>query len=272
VASFQAWHCKEERGITDDVAHERRVFLDHITDESEITVSENDAHHLRDVLRLTPGAHLTVVDKESRTEWDAVIAALKPEVCIKLLNRMKNAVGNTSAVKSLIFALGKNPVNDLVCEKAAELGVEHLIFWQAERSLLSLSRADAPAKVSRWSKIAESAAKQSGKNYVADVSVVLSLRDLKEKLHAVVSQGERLFCCSLASSALSLGSIVPLVAPVHMLVGPAGDLTAAEEQGLQELGFALLSLGPNLLRSETAAIAGIGMLQALRELSLSSTN
>ncbi len=242
--------------------HERRIFISVPPSATEVVASAADAHHLRDVLRLSEGAHLTVADPSTGIEYDAVISALAPEVRVKLIAKLFMSSSEVTPVKSLVFALCKNPVNDLVCEKAAELGVEHIIFWQAERSILSLSPEDRPKKIARWQKIVESAARQSGKRFLAHVDLALTLGDLRQTLHKIAAPGERLLCCSLSESAQALHKIQPLHTPTHMLVGPAGDLTQAEEQSLQELGFELISLGHNLLRAETAAIAGIGMLQA----------
>ena len=249
------------------MSHERRVFLE-LTPESakegsEVSLPQPIAHHLFSVLRLSPGNVVVVVDTKSGQSFEAVIASLPPTPSLKLVRVTTNTHETFGPVSTLIFALGKNPVNDLVCEKACELGVRTLIFWQAERSIISLDEADRAKKISRWRTISESAAKQSGKGALMEIALALSIKELLGSLEALSTPTDRKICCSLSQEAIPLQDLPPLSTPCHVVVGPAGDLAPKEEDTLVQNGFERASLGSFLLRSETAAIAGVAMIHAL---------
>jgi len=166
---------------------------------------------------------------------------------------------------TLAFALSKGPKNDLVCEKACELGAQRIIFWQAARSVVRLEPAkrEGAARLRRWLRIAEAAAKQSGRNSVPQVLLLRNSQELLAVLRDSYSPKDICLCCSLSSSAVPINKLERPPGLAHLLVGPEGDLTAQEEETFIKYGFQLVSLGPFILRSETAAIAALGLIQGL---------
>ncbi len=259
------------------MAHERRVFfkaaqaliadLHSEVAQPEILLDEGSSRHLLRVLRLEPGDPLVAVHEESNTECEAIIASHVTPCAIKLLKVLKSQVKVPTEVKSLIFALGRPQANDLVCEKATELGVEQIIFWNAARSLQSKSQLkDLQSKLPRWEKIARSASEQSGRAALPTVHVCNGIQELFGYLDNIAKPQERFLCCALSARAQPAKKLRRLTTPVHLLIGPAGDLTEGELLALEGRGFELLSLGSCRLRSETAAIAAIAMVQAVIEL------
>jgi 16S rRNA (uracil1498-N3)-methyltransferase len=226
-----------------------------------VTLSDNDAHHARDVLRLVPGAAVTVILRHSGASFDAVIESVVPHLTTRLLTA-QNTLTGSSRISRVLFALCKGDRNDLVCEKATELGVGAVHFFQAERSIVKLdSAADCEKKRSRWIKIAEGAAKQCGR---ADVPEVAVSRSLKEALGAAVASAEeRLLFCSLTTGSQELRAVLPPLARLQLCIGPEGDFTQQEESLLLSHHGEPISLGPTVLRSETAAIAAISMALGL---------
>ena len=87
--------------------------------------------------------------------------------------------------------------------------------------------------------------------------------DAMDWLGELEESTDRRLCASLHAGAVSLRNVVPLAGYVHLLIGPEGDLTEAETSQAIEHGFELVRLGPYILRAETAAIAGIAMLQGI---------
>ena len=230
---------------------------------SLVALAPDDAHHLTNVLRLRPGSPVTVVDRESHDEFEALVATVGEAATIQIIAPLRN-VKPLSRVASLLFAITKGERNDWLCEKAVELGVRILVFWQAERSVVRLtSPAEAEKKKGRWRRIAESAAKQSGKNLVADIYAAESLDAALELVDGFRAPEDRLFCASLLPEAKELRDLPPPALGVHLLIGPEGDLTPAETSTLGKRGFELVSLGPYTLRSETAALAATAMIQGL---------
>jgi 16S rRNA (uracil1498-N3)-methyltransferase len=225
--------------------------------QSVVALSEADAHHARDVLRLAAGSPITVILRQSGQSFAAVIEELSPAVTARLTAPCES-LAQASRVRRILFALCKGDRNDLVCEKATELGVGAVHLFQADRSVVRLdSPADIDKKRTRWVKIAEGAAKQCGRSSVPEVLVS---RSLKEALAAEpMEANERLMFCSLAADSKELRAVSHPAGFIHLCVGPEGDFSPAEESQLLAHGGEAITLGPTVLRSETAAIAAIAM-------------
>ena len=249
------------------MAQERRVFINlaatpalgSTVSGTRITLSPEDAHHLRDVLRLSPGNTVTAINAATRRRYTARVAeASRHAVVLELLDEAVSGE-RRSRVASLIFALTKGERTDLVCEKACELGVEHIILWQADRSIVRIEPGDRARKEARWARILESAARQSDRNEVPALHLALTRGELLKTLDTIAEAGDRFLTCSLAAGAVELRELPRPAGRVHLLVGPEGDLTPEEERTIMERHFELVSLGPLVLRSETAALAAVAM-------------
>ena len=224
---------------------------------SVVALSEADAHHARDVLRLAVGSPITLILRQSGRSFDAVVNDLAPLITVRITAPSED-LARPSRVRRILFALCKGDRNDLVCEKATELGVGVVHLFQSDRSIVRLdSPADIEKKRTRWDKIAEGAAKQCGRTSVPQVLVSRSLEDALTS--APLEQHERRFYCSLAAHSRELRTVPPPAGFIHLCVGPEGDFTPAEEARLAARGGEAISLGPTVLRSETAAIAAIAM-------------
>lgn len=250
------------------MSHQRRVFAEILQSSGdivgrEISLSDNDSHHLLRVLRLELGSAVTVVLRPSGEEFEAVVSGTEHPARIRLV-REKARRGGCSRVQSLSLALTKGATTNLVCEKACELGVRQVIFWEAARSVVHVrSEQEKMKKLERWIRIAESAAKQSLKSFIPEVLFVGDLFQLLAKIREVSSPLDSFFCCSLAPSAQALRELATPRGHVHLVVGPEGDFAPAEEEALSGHSFQLVSLGASVLRSETAAIAAIAMIDGL---------
>ncbi len=230
----------------------------------EVELSSRDSHHLKHVLRVSPGALVTAVNRSSGREYEAFVATLHPVVTVKFVS-VKSGKVTMGRVASLSFALMKGGHNDLVVEKASEFGVRHLVAWQAGRSVARLSDAKSiHAKQTRWQRIAESAAKQSGKNFVPCIHFIPEgVGGVLELLGRVGSEADAFLCCSLSPRAKELRFLAPPYGQAHVVVGPEGDFSPQEEAALDEKGFQFISLGPFILRAETAAIGAVAMVQGV---------
>lgn len=211
-------------------------------------------HYLRDVLRLAPGAAVELFDGRGGA-WEATV---EPGFAALALGARREALAGGPAI-SLLFALAKGEKGDLVVQKATELGAARLCPWSAERSVVKLDADKGRERAERWRRIAEEAARQCGR---ADVPVVEAPAALPAAL-AAVPEGHRLVVLhgpgGAPLSALGLDE-----APgVALVVGPEGGLTERELATCESAGALRGSLGPRTLRAETAAIAGVAVLQAV---------
>lgn len=231
-----------------------------------VTLTPTDSHHARAVLRLSLGDEIVIINPATRTAFRAKIHTLDDHEAVTAELIAPLPLPYTpprQGVATLLCALTKKKTCDLVCEKAAELAVNNLIFWHAERSVLKIRPEERERRTERYERVALSAAKQCHRTSLPSVSIVGPLSEAIELLATIVEPGERSFVASLLPSAKALKNIRPLSTPSHLLIGPEGDLSAQENELLTKAGFSFISLGDTILRAETAAIAGVAMLRAL---------
>lgn len=148
---------------------------------------------------------------------------------------------------------------DWLVEKATELGVASIQPLMTERSVLKLSGERAEKKVAHWQSVAVAACEQCGGNLVP---LVHSMQTLQQWLKGPAAQSgasQRLLL-SLRGGSSTLASLPSDTRPVWFLSGPEGGLSAGEEDAAMAAGFSTASLGPRVLRAETAALAALTLL------------
>lgn len=226
-----------------------------------LTLSVENSHHIRNVLRKNIGDSITVLNQLSRRSYQTSISKLDPLVELNIIaENNKPAMG--SKVRTLICAILKGDKNELVTEKACELGVERIFFWQARHSVSKInSNSDRNKKQERWQKIANAAARQSGNTSPSIVEIYDSLENLISKLDQSSEKNCLRLCCSLKKEARSLKELTGETESLfEIIIGPEGDFSSEELEQLKIAGFLMLNLGPLILRAETAAIACIAGL------------
>ena len=207
-------------------------------------------HHLVDVLRLEPGASVEVFDGKGSV-WEATFAGGE----LRLGPRRDAPV--PGAVVWIAFALAKGEKADLVVQKATELGAARLIPWRAERSVMKLEGDRAQERARRWRRIAAEASRQCGRSEVPEV---LAPVELEEVLRAPEGFARLALCGRGAplSAVLEKGA-----AGFLAVAGPEGGMTEGEIETCLGSGFRLASIGPRVLRAETAALAAAALIQHL---------
>jgi 16S rRNA (uracil1498-N3)-methyltransferase len=207
------------------------------------------------VLRLQPGDALTLFDGSGR-EWPARIVAMTRQG-VDVEPGEPVAVDRELAIAvTLAFGMPANDRMDFLVEKAAELGVAAIQPLVCERSVLRLAGERADKRIAHWQGVAIAACEQSGRTRVPPIAPVLGLRDWLDGL--VADDGA-------ARLVLSLAEAQPLPLPaapraVVALSGPEGGLSPAEEALARERGFVPVSLGPRVLRADTAPLALLARL------------
>jgi 16S rRNA (uracil1498-N3)-methyltransferase len=159
----------------------------------------------------------------------------------------------------LLAGITANERMDWLVEKATELGVASITPLMAERSVLKLKGERADKKLAHWQGVAVAAAEQCGRNRVPVIHPALSL---KEWLAQPTVDAER-WVLSLAHGTQALGAVNTSTRPVVVLSGPEGGLSPAEEAAALAGGFQPITLGPRVLRAETAPLALLSALTVL---------
>lgn len=228
----------------------RRLFLPPERIASDRAALTPEAtHYLRDVLRLAPGAELELFDGTG----GAYPAHIEEGFALLRLGPRREA--RPALALRLLVALAKGDKMDLVVQKATELGATAICPFGADRSVVRLDRDRGEARAERWRRIAAEAARQCGR---ADAPEVAQPSSLSAAL-AALPAGFARFVFHPGGEPLGAASPVPGVAAV---VGPEGGLSPAEVDACEAAGARRVSLGPRILRAETAAVVATALLQA----------
>jgi 16S rRNA (uracil1498-N3)-methyltransferase len=232
-----------------------RVRLDVATPAPERVRVEGAAlHHLR-VARVVPGEELEVFDGRGRA-WAAWLETVDEAGAMLRLGAERR--GATGRAVVLLQGLPKGDKLEWVLQKATELGVSAVWPVVTARSV-ARPRADAlGARHTRWQRIVEEAARQSGR---ADVPEVTALRVLDEAVRAL-PPGVRLLVLDEEERSERLGRAAG-DGPLALVVGPEGGLGREEVDALRAAGGVPVSLGPLVLRTETAGLAALAVLRHL---------
>jgi len=220
-------------------------------------ISGKDHNHICNVLRMQAGDTFLVscggtscLCRLEHIEADAVMAEI-----------IEEDVQNTElSVRFYLFqGLPKGDKLELIVQKTVELGAAGIIPVEMARCVMKLDEKKKKARRERWQSIAESAAKQSKRNVIPEVSDVMTYKQAMEKaaemdLFLVPYENER----GMAETRETLSRIKPGMS-VGILVGPEGGFEEKEIDLARRAGGAVISLGRRILRAETAAVTALAM-------------
>jgi len=235
-----------------------RVFVGQpLVTGSEVLLPEAAAYHVARVLRLRAGAPLVLFDG-SGGDFRAEIVAVDGD-------RVRVSVGERSAGLresplgiTLVQAVSRGERMDWTLQKATELGVKRIQPVLSARSVVRLDDQQAAKKLRHWQAIVAGACEQCGRSVLPEVRAPL---DLARFLAESSREGQRLVLSP--NGPASLAGLATTAARVELLIGPEGGLDDAEIDAATRAGFAPVRLGPRVLRTETAGIVALTVLQAL---------
>ncbi len=219
----------------------------------------DDYNHLVHVLRKKPGDEVVLLNGQGQ-EHVAVIREVTPnEVLLELTKALSGSREPQIKIK-LVQSLPKADKFEFILQKNTELGVTAFQPLITERSLIKIDQQNRQKKQERWQNIIKNAAQQAGRQIIPELLEVLTWREYlgrsKPQLLILPWEGER---------AVSLKKLLDTEAQipeqVELLIGPEGGFSAAEIAAAREMGAKTITLGPRILRTETAAlVAATGIL------------
>lgn len=228
---------------------------------NQATISGQEFEHLRRVLRLRPGDPVTLFD-DREWEHEGIIESISGDRAVVAVSRSYRPERESPLDVTLAQGLGKGDKMDLVVEKATELGVSRLIPFLSAYTVPKVDKRGLEIRQERWRKIALSAAKQSGRTRVPEIG------DLRE-FGALIGEP---WACELKlllwekeseGGLLRLRAELPHVRSFLLAVGPEGGFSAAEAEQARQAGFRSIRFGKRILRTETAALAIVSVVQTL---------
>lgn len=241
----------------------RRRWIADTWDEATATLTGNQAEHLIRVLRAQPGMEFDVV--AGGRVWHSVVARIEEgAVRFSLVGEIE---AEPALPVTLLLSVYKFDRMEWAVEKATELGAERIVPVIARRSEKHLTQA-AAARAERWRRIALEASKQSRRSDVLQVDDPLplksALREGENAVRLVLAEQERSTTLRQAlTEALDAGG--DAVPSIRIAVGPEGGWAPDEEAMFDAENWRAVTLGPRILRAETAAISALAIAASLLE-------
>lgn len=225
-----------------------------LQDNASIVLEPGASGHLVRALRMKEGDELVLFDG-SDGEYPARISVAERRQVVALTGTRRDASLESPLHIHLGIAMSRGDRLDRVVQKATELGVSEVTLLFTERTEVKLAGERAAKKVRHWQQVAVSACEQCGRNRLPLIHPPVKLAPWLQ-----ATQGERKFVLHHRGLPPAGGGASP--ASIALLIGPEGGLSAEEIQLAEAAGFTPLTLGPRVLRTETAPLAAIAILQA----------
>lgn len=229
-----------------------RFFVDGPPEGGVIRLRGEDAHHAGRVLRLRPGESVTLCDGRG-TDYECTVETVSGDAVACRVQR--SAASRTEPLQRLVLfmALPKADKMDFIVQKAVELGVSEIVPVLSKNCVSRPERTE--KKVERWRRIAAEAAKQCGRGVLPAVRGVLPLKEAVEQ--AARCETALLLYENEQQTGLRAALAGGVGKTVSLLVGPEGGFTPEEATAAQAAGLTSVSLGPRILRCETAPLAAL---------------
>jgi 16S rRNA (uracil1498-N3)-methyltransferase len=225
---------------------------------ARVSLPDHAAHHAREVLRLAAGALVRIFDGRG-SEFEAVLETVTRKGVEARLGGPVAARPESSLRLALALAPLKGDRMELVIQKTTELGVSEIWPVVTARTDAAARPALRGSRQERWDKVASGAAEQCGRAVVPFVAPAVTL----DRFLAEPFDGRKLLLIETPGIPSLASRAAPAPPAVLLLLGPAGGWESAEAGRIEAAGFTPASLGPRVLRAETAAIAAVALAQAL---------
>ena len=229
-----------------------------------ITITGSDVNHIKNVIRLKPGNEIRVSNREDKDYICEITDISNEEVVAKIID--VDLAGTELKTKVYLFqGLPKGDKMETVIQKNVELGVYEIIPVAMKRSIVKLDAKKAEAKVKRWNGISESAAKQSKRMIIPNVTKVMTYKE-------AIEYAKELDICLVpyenAKDMTHTREIIESIkneSKVGIFIGPEGGFEEDEIESAIALVMETITLGKRILRTETAGMAIMAVIAYMME-------
>ena len=234
-----------------------RVYVDEpVTAGKRLVVAGSAANHIARVLRLRSGDALTVFDG-SGGEFGARVEEFRKEAVVVSVEEHRTLDRESPLSLTLAQGISRGERMDWIIQKATELGASRIVPVFTKRSVVRLDDKQAERKLQHWRAIAVSACEQCGRNRLPDMAPPVDFFDV---LPTGSSPGETRLLLS-PSGDLRIDDLEDAGKGITVLIGPEGGLEDVEQEAAVAAGFKAVRMGPRVLRTETAAIVALTIIQ-----------
>ncbi|MFQ5956200.1 MAG: 16S rRNA (uracil(1498)-N(3))-methyltransferase [Candidatus Brocadiales bacterium] len=234
-----------------------RFYAPMLPDNGELWINGQEAHHMLHVKRVGLGERLLLFDGKGREAVGRVVETQRDRARVAI-DGVDEVNREARIAITLAFSVPKGKKSEFLVQKCCELGVRKLIPLECERSAVKLVP-EGSRKVEKWRSVAVEASKQCGRTYITEIADVLSFSRL---MNSADAYSQKLFA-STDPEAVALSEVVrDNEDPGNILcvIGPEGGFSNKETDAATHAGFTPVSLGPSVLRTETASVAIVSML------------
>ncbi|OKL49320.1 16S rRNA (uracil(1498)-N(3))-methyltransferase [Boudabousia marimammalium] len=233
--------------------------VEQLAEGDSLTVSGGEAKHIQ-VMRLQAGEALDLVDGQGWRAPAEVKSVDSKTVTVQITGPASRDVTEPALV--LVQALAKGGRDESAIAQATEIGVNQVVPWQSDRSIVRWLGPKAEKGVSKWQDAVRAAAKQSRRAQVPAVQSVATTKQLAKLVAEASSRGGQVWLLHEADEARFSSHLRELsqAGEIWILVGPEGGISPAEYEELTQAGAIAVRLGPTVLRSGTAGVVALSVI------------
>ena len=232
-----------------------RFFTEAEISDGKIILSDENVHHIRNVLKLNENEKLVLI--KNKKEFLCSIDKIEKNSIIVSMEKEIEAKKENDFSLTLIQGVPKGDKSEFIVEKAVEAGASEIYFVNTKRSVAVIDKAKAGKKLERFAKIARSAACQSGRLIIPEVKCFGNISEIDFSSYSL-----KLLCYEDEKNT-SLKEILKScenIASIAVFIGPEGGIDSKEADYLQNQGFKCVSLGERILRCETAGLYSLACI------------
>lgn len=237
-------------------------YVDALPETGALAVVDGDeGFHAATVRRIRPGEQLVLGDGAGGLARCRVERAGRDGLQARVLGRWSVAPGRPAV--TVVQAVPKSERSESAIELATEAGADAFLAWQAARCVANWDGDRADKGLRRWRAVARSAARQSRRAHIPPVDGVLSTAALTRRIRDEVAAGTAVLALHESAADRLAECHVAQADSVFLVVGPEGGIAPEEAAALTEAGAVAIRLGPQVLRTSTAAAVALGALGVL---------
>ncbi len=227
---------------------------------NQIEIINEDVNHIANVLRCKIGDRLNICNIDNGKNYEVEISQINKDfICLEIIKNIESESESNIHI-NILQGLPKADKMELIIQKSTELGVKEITPVSMERCIVKINGKDETKKIERWQKIAEVAAKQSGRDIIPNVNNIIKLRDIEKILSdydCILVAYEKEENNTLKHELLNLKEKLKEKSnlKIAILIGPEGGISEIEIDCLKQIGAKVITLGKRILRTETVALA-----------------
>jgi len=239
----------------------RRFFVEKIRENNGVcSITGSEAKHIAKVMRMKPGDRFVLLDGEGR-RFQVSIKTVAPKVVQVVMEKSLSRPPHSLVNITLCQALLKSGAMDYLIQKTSELGVDRIVPFFSERTVVKYKKESFATKIRHWHEISVSSAKQSG-GIPAEIETPVSIVQLNEEWKGASSALKVVLWEEEGTTDFkSLLKTCPPAEKILGMVGPEGGFSREEIDSCRDAGFVPVSLGHRILRAETAAMIMVAIVQ-----------